>query len=455
MTDVMASNRRLRGSPSRNPLGALMAYRRDPMSLFYREAVKHRGSVRIRLAHQHVHLLVETDHIRRVFATNTANYVKGVSYDSLRHLLGNGLITSDGEAWQRQRALVTPTFSRPRAINQLQLVIECGRRMVDQLAPKAGSGVVFDLVPDLMRFSLDVVCRVVLDAQIDDLLPKIQQNTPQCERWIIQNMGSLLRLPPAVPTPANLRFQWVRSSMRRMVDQVIRRHRIAGGNQATLLSTLLAARDEHGHSLSDRQLRDQVLTFLLAGHETSGSAVAWTIYELCQHPEWIGAVLDEIDGIDLGGADNAAALTRLTLTGQVIDETLRLHPPIWATTRSAVQADSFADFDIAPGSIVVISSFVNHRFPEFWPSPLRFDPMRFTDALNSVRPQLHYFPFGFGATHCVGMNLAAVTIRVAATLLLSQFDIELVSGMHVRANPQIVSTPDPIMVRIHRRSRAT
>jgi cytochrome P450 len=451
MSDVAPSSRKLRGSRTRNPLGALTDYRRDPLSLFYREAVKHRGSVRIRLAHQHIHLLVEPEHIRHVLAAKAANYTKGISYDSLRHLLGDGLLTSEGELWQRQRTLTKPAFSRARTTSQIPLVVDCALRMVDTLAPKAGSGAVFDLVPHLMSFSLDVVCRAVLGTDIEDLLPQIQGSTPQCERWIIRNMSSVLRLPPAVPTPANLRFQRLRASMWHIVDQVVERHRNAESEQITLLGTLLAAHDDRGHVMDDSQLRDEVMTFVLAGHETSASGAVWTIYELCQHPEWMEAVIAEIDGVDLGSPDLASAVPRLELTGQAIDEAMRLHPPIWAFTRTAGHADSFGDFDINSGSIVVISPFVNHRFPDFWPSPLRFDPMRFTVDQVRNRPQLHYFPYGFGAHHCVGVNLAAVAMRVAVALFLSRFDVELVSGMHVGENPQIVNTPDPIMVRINRR----
>jgi cytochrome P450 len=139
------------------------------------------------------------------------------------------------------------------------------------------------------------------------------------------------------------------------------------------------------------------------------------------------------------------------VTGRAIDESMRLHPPAWAFTRTTVETDSFEDFDINEGSIVVISPFVNHRMPEFWPSPLRFDPNRFAEEQVRARPQLHYFPFGFGPHLCVGMHFAVIEMRIAIALMLSRFEVELVNGMRVREKPQIANTPGPVMVRITRR----
>jgi cytochrome P450 len=443
--------RKLRGPSYRSPLGGLSKYRRDPLSLFYEQAVAHGGSVRIRLAHEHIHLLVEPEHIRRVLTGNAANYVKGISYASLSHLLGNGLLTSDGDLWQRQRALIKPAFSRHHTAAEIPLIMECGYRLVERLDAKANSGEAFDLVPELMGFALDVVCRAAMGSDIDRLLPQIERDTPAGEQWIMRNMASLVRLPPSVPTPANLRFNRVRARMREVVERVIEGHRHGAADANSFLGRLLQARDDSGQAMDDRQLRDEVLTFLLAGHETSAAGAAWTIYELCQHPQWVRAVVDEVNQSGLDGPGASEAVAELKVTGRVVDESMRLHPPAWAFTRTAVAGDSFDDFDIAKGSIVVISPFVNHRMPQFWSAPLRFDPNRFTEDQVRARPRLHYFPFGFGAHLCVGMHFAVIEMRIAVALLLSRFDIELVNGMRVRENPQIANTPDPVLVRITRR----
>ena len=168
---------------------------------------------------------------------------------------------------------------------------------------------------------------------------------------------------------------------------MIEGHRRGVTDSKTFLGRLLAARDDSGHAMDDKQLRDEVLTFLLAGHETTGAGAAWTIYELCQHPEWARAIAEEADrGLISPARGRGEAVLALKLTGRAVDESMRLHPPAWAFTRSAVETDSFDGFDIDKGSFVVISPFVNHRMPEFWPSPLRFDPI---DSPRNRRGHAH------------------------------------------------------------------
>ncbi|MEV6426667.1 cytochrome P450 [Nocardia sp. NPDC051463] len=508
--------RRLDGPTLRHPLGAYLAYRTDPLTLFYEQAVAHGGSVRLRLAHQHVHLLVEPEHINQVLVGSATKYVKGISYQSLNYLLGPGLLTSGGELWKRQRALIKPAFARRHVQTEIPLMVAGGERMLTRLDALAAHGEVFDLVPEVMGFAADVVCRAVMGADIDGVLPQIEGDVREGVSWVMGHMAAPVRLPPGVPTPANRRFTGVRARLHRVVDDIVHQHRQAGSSDATsLLARLLVARDDAGHAMDDEQLRHEVLTFLLAGHETTGGAMAWTIYELCRNPVVLGRIRAEIDtvlkassergagsshtariggpsgvsvahgpvgvagvgvagvggvsvvsglggpgaepgidrprGTDRVGGISAHTLPSLELTGHAIDEAMRLHPPAWGFSRTVLERDSFDRFDLEPGSIVVISPFVNHRWPEFWDSPLTFDPDRFTKAQTKTRPPFHYFPFGWGAHLCVGQHMALMEVRVGIAMLLSRYDIELVNGIRVRENPEISNTPDPVLVRLTRR----
>ncbi|WP_280503855.1 cytochrome P450 [Nocardia farcinica] len=451
------SGRMLAGPGVRNPLGFYPAYRRDPLTLFYEQAVAHGGSVRLRLVHQHLHLLVEPEHINQVLVTNAAAYAKGISYQSLNHMLGPGLLTSGGELWKRQRALIKPAFARRHVETEVPLMLACGERMLARLDAHAASGAAFDLVPELMGFAADVVCRAVMGADIDGVLPQIEDDVREGVDWVMRHMAAPVQIPPSVPTPANRRFRAALARLHRVVDEVIAGHRAADDGRS-LLSRLLAARDDAGHAMDDEQLRHEVLTFLLAGHETTGGALAWTVYELCRNPAVLERVRAEIDTAlvsgDLASGDLASVLSSLELTGRAVDEAMRLHPPAWAFSRTALRADSFDRFDLEPGAIVVISPFVNHRFPDFWSSPLTFDPDRFIGERNRKRPPFHYFPFGWGAHLCVGRHMALVEVRVGLALLLARYDIELVNGLRVRENPEISNTPDPVLVRLTRRAPA-
>lgn len=451
----MTAGRVLAGPALRHPLGAYPAYRADPLTLFYEQAVAHGGSVRLRLVHQQLHLLVEPEHINQVLVTDADAYAKGISYQSLNHLLGPGLLTSGGELWKRQRALIKPAFARRHVDTEIPLVLGCGERMLERLDAHAATGAAFDLVPEMMGFAADVVCRAVMGADIDGILPQIEDDVRAGVAWVMRHMAAPIQVPPAVPTPANRRFRAVLARLHRVVDEVVAGHRDSGaGESRSLLSRLLAARDDSGHAMDDEQLRHEVLTFLLAGHETTGGALAWTIYELGRNPAVLARVRAEIDTA-LSNADLTSALPSLDLTGRAIDEAMRLHPPAWAFSRTALRAASFDRFDLEPGAIVVISPFVNHRFPDFWSSPLTFDPDRFTRERNRQRPPFHYFPFGWGAHLCVGQHMATTEVRVGLAMLLARYDIELVNGLRVRENPEISNIPDPVLVRLTRRARAT
>ncbi|MET7773807.1 cytochrome P450 [Nocardia sp. NPDC005366] len=453
MSRRAARTRTLAGPAPRHPLGAYPAYRADPLTLFYEQAVAYGGSVRLRLVNQHVHLLVDPDHINQVLVTGAAKYRKGISYQSLNYLLGPGLLTSGGELWKRQRALIKPAFARRHVDAEIPLMVECGQRMLERLDAHAADGAPFDLVPEVMGFAADVVCRAVMGADIDGILPQIEDDVRNGVAWVMRHMAAPLQVPPTVPTPANRRFLGVLARLHRVVDDVIKGNRNSNAGQAdSLLGRLLTARDDAGHAMDDEQLRHEVLTFLLAGHETTGGALAWSVYELCRNPAVLSRVRAEIDAV-LGGTEIENAVPSLELTGRAIDEAMRLHPPAWAFSRTAIEADSFDTFDLEPGAIVVISPFVNHRFPDFWESPLTFDPDRFTKENAKARPPFRYFPFGWGAHLCVGQHMALVEVRIGLAMLLSRYDIELVNGLRVRENPEISNTPDPVFVRLTRRQR--
>ncbi|MFR9751480.1 cytochrome P450 [Nocardia sp. 004] len=446
--------RRLDGPVLRHPLGVYPEYRADPLTLFYDNALAYGGSVRLRLAHQQVHLLVEPEHIEQVLVTHAERYEKGISYRSLNYLLGPGLLTSGGELWKRQRALIKPAFARRHVETEIPLMVECAQRMRTRLDARAADGEAFDLVPEVMGFAADVVCRAVLGADLDGVLPQIEDDVRQGVSWVMQHMSAPIQIPPELPTPGNRRLHRARRRLHQVVDEVIGKHRHTEGDTHSLLARLLAARDDTGHAMDDEQLRHEVLTFLLAGHETTGGALAWTIYELCRNPAVLDRVRAEIDAYPDALDDPEvvrAALPTLEYTGRAIDEAMRLHPPAWAFSRTALETDHFDRFDLAPGAIVVISPFVNQRLPQFWDSPLTYDPDRFTKERNRARPPFRYFPFGWGAHLCVGQHMALIEIRVGLAMLLSRYDIELVNGMRVRENPEISNIPDPVMIRLSRR----
>ncbi|BAX98694.1 cytochrome P450 [Mycobacteroides stephanolepidis] len=443
--------RQLAGPSYRNPLGAFLPYRKDPLTLFYEQANTYNGSVRLRLAYEQLHLLVDEEHIRQVLVTNFDKYAKGISYNSLNYLLGPGLLTSDGKLWKTQRALIKPAFTRRHVTDEIPIMVDAGERMYKRLDHFAANGSTFDLVTEVLNFAADVVCRAVMGSDVEDVLPQIDHDVRDGVAWVMRHMSSVVQLPPSVPTPNNRRFQALRARLNKVVDDVIAGHKKLGDDNS-LLGRLVKARDDTGHAMDNEQLRHEVLTFLLAGHETTGGAIAWTMYELCRNPAVLHDVVDEVDSVLRGDLPAAELLPALDLTGRAIDESMRLHPPAWAFSRSALESDAFNTFDIDKGAIIVISPFVNQRLPQFWSSPLQFDPGRFTPEASKGRSPFHYFPFGWGPHLCVGQHLALTEIRVGLAMLLARYEFELVNGMRVRENPEISNLPDPVICKVRQRA---
>lgn len=221
-----------------------------------------------------------------------------------------------------------------------------------------------------------------------------------------------------------------------------------------MLARLMAAvDDESGQGMSDRQLRDEVMTFLLAGHETTGSALAWTWSLLGRHPEIRERLEAEVDAtVAADEAPDAATLARLTYTGQVIDEAMRLYPPAWSFTRTAVEEDELAGYRIGKGAMLVISPYVNHHHPRFWPEPERFDPDRFSPEAAAALGPYRYFPFGGGPHMCIGKHLTLLEVRLAMAMLARRYRIELCDLSPPAMEPSVSLRPrDPMLVRVSRR----
>lgn len=438
-----------RGSLVLGNLGALV---RDPLQLFLDAATQHGGLVRFRFAHLHVYLVSEPAYIRHVLTDHMRNYVKGVSYASLRHALGDGLLVAEGELWRRQRRLMNPAFGRQILRDKAPVMLACVAAAIARWERHAAAGESFDLVAEMMRLAFDVVGRVLMGGDIADAMAELEDVVPVVSGWVYRHMSAPLKLPPWLPTPNNVRYRRAMRVLDRVVQRVIDEHR-AHGERPDLMSLLMSARDDDtGRAMSDRQLRDEVLTFLLAGHETSGSALTWVYALLADHPEHERRLHAELDTV-LGERPVAVDdLARLPFAGQILDEAMRLYPPAWSFTRTAVERDRLGPFEIPAGAMVVISPWVNHRLARFWQSPERFDPERFAPAAVQTHDAYQYFPFGGGPHMCIGKHLTLFEIKLAMAAISQRYRLVRETPGRVKLAPRVSLTPaEPIRVRLARR----
>jgi cytochrome P450 len=373
------------------------------------------------------HRLVMVAHpvaAEQVLRSRRGNYIKGSVYDGARILLGQGLVTSEGELWRRQRQLANPAFRPAKLERYLEVMSDCATELADEWQSRDDLHDL-DLNAEMTRLTLAIVGRTLfgLDlskqsgdagAAFSDALVAIGRRGP-----------SSLQLPLWVPTRANLRFRRVLRKLDGLVYEIIRRFRAGEAQNAeqTLLGAYLDSRDEQtGQGMSDRQLRDEVITLYLAGHETTSSLLTWALYMLARHPETAARATAEVDSLPTGRVPTLEQLKSLQFTSQVINETLRLYPPAWTIARNSLRQDTILGYRIPAGAIVMIAPYFIHRQDAFWPDPSRFDPDRFATAQSDARNDFAYLPFSLGPRICIGMQFSLYEARLIMSILLRRFE---------------------------------
>ena len=410
--------------------------------------------VELRFGPARARLIAHPEHVHHVLVKNQKNYVKGVGYDGLRLLLGNGLITSDGELWRQQRRLVQPAFT-PAAIGQFfDMMVEVTGRMLDRWRERAAEDGEVGMDLEMRRLTMTVIGRAMFGVDLGEDASTVGQALQSAFGYIPERATRPLSLPLAVPTARNRRFRRDLAVVDEFVTARIGEAR-RRGHTGTLLDVLLGARDEEtGQPMTERQLRDEVVTLFFAGFETTARSLTWAFYLLARHPEVAAALAAEADAV-LGGRDPAVAdLYRLACTRQVVDETLRLYPPTALLARQNLEADEIGGYGLPPKTLVVLMPFLVHRFPGIWEEPERFDPDRFRPAAVEGRPRSAYIPFASGPRVCVGNNFALMEMTIALAMSAGRFRV---TGVEEEPVPVVfvgVTRPArPIRLRLHARTR--
>lgn len=356
------------------------------------------------------------DGVRQVFTHRQIFNRRTVGFSVLAELLGEGLLTSDGDLWVRQRRTLQPLFTPRRVAGYADLMAaEAGRVATTPAGP-------VNLHELMQRYTLRVVGRTLFGDEVDDAVAALQRLVPAAGDLSLARAMQLVRLPLGAPTRRNLHLRRLRAELYGIVDRVMARHRDSG-DADDMLSRLRAARDpETGESLSEREIRDQVLIFLLAGHETTAGALTFTLYLLGHHPE----IQDRV----AAGDDD---LTRATVM-----EGMRLYPPVYSTERMAAIDTEIMGYPIPAGTLIVSSPWITHRHPDFWPDPDRFDPDRFLGEHD--RRRYAYFPFGGGQRSCIGEHFALLEATILLRILLSRYRIEALDA-DLRLRPLITLRP--------------
>jgi cytochrome P450 len=410
-------------------LGMAPHLQRDQLGTFERAVAEYGDVVRLGVGppglRRDLFLVTHPDGVEQVLAGDPDGYTKNTPYfEEIAAYLGNGLLTSGGTRWRQQRRTVAPLFSHRRINSYVDVMADEATRLADRCGVAAGSGVSIDVNAVMVEYTLRTVGRILFGADVDDAIPVIRATFPLLNEHVRRRGMNPLRLPRRVPAPAQVRAARAQRALYRVVDEIIDRRSRGSASDRDLISLLLAARDpETGAPMSDQEIRDQVLIFLLAGHETTSTALTFTVHLLGRHPDTQEAVHGEIADVLGGRTPHADDIARLTLTEMAVKEAMRLYPPAYGLGRIAEHEVTISGYRIPAGSIVLLSPWATHRRPDLWPEPQRFDPARFESAAEQARPRYAYFPFSGGLRGCIGGHFAMTEAVVAIATLLARFSV--------------------------------
>lgn len=413
---------------------------RDPLGFLLRSAQTHGDFIQHPLTVMTVYQISHPAVIQHVLQTNNKNYNKEtIQYRTLAQITGDGLLTSDGRTWLTHRRLMQPAFHRQR----LEALGDAMGQVIAHTLDDWAAHTTLDIDAAMMQMTLEIVGQTLFNLDLRREAPEMTHAVLEMLEYVVYRATTPLPIPLRLPVPRNRRFQAATSRLDGLIYATIAQRRRSGADLGDVLSLLLLARDEEtGEGLRDTEIRDEMITLLIAGHETVASALTWGWYLLSQHPTVRVKVEAEVDGVLNGRFPTLADLPQLPYTRMVFDETLRLYPPAWVITRRALADDRLDNGHTIPaGSILILSPYVAHRHPTIWPNPLGFDPERFTPAAVKERPRYAYIPFGGGPRRCIGDTFALLEAPLILAAVSQRYRLNLVPSHPVIMSPLVTLRP--------------
>jgi cytochrome P450 len=377
----------------------------------------------VKLGSLHIYVVANPENVHHVLVRNAANYIKGSGYAGFRLLVGQGLVTSDGELWRRQRRLMQPAFTPRSIVEFFDMMVDTTARKLDRWQDAARAGRPLHMDDEMAHLTMSVISKAIFGVDLGEESREVSEAFHAAFAFVTERTMSAVALPLRIPLPKHRRF----TQNLQVIDAFVEKQITAGhrsGAQDTLLSLLLKARDEEtGQPMSRQQVRDEVVTLFLAGFETTARSLTWGWYLLARHPHIMAKVVEEVDRVLDGRPPTVEDLYKLTYTRMVVDEVLRLYPPTALLGRETVQDDVIGGYHIPARAIVMLIPFMTHRHPEAWPNPERFDPERFRSDSVYLRPKSAYIPFISGPRVCLGNNFALMEMALAFAMTATRYHL--------------------------------
>ncbi len=421
-------------------LGVLPELRRDPLAAFERAARDYGDVVRLPVGPIRVFLLNHPDHVKRVVQDNHRNYRLPRFYKRLRPVFGDGVFTSEGTRWSRQRRVLQPAFDVHRIEALVPVIGAVTERKLERWTLLAGRGKPLDIAHEAACLTLDVIARALLGTDLGERVDDASRAIRVLLETVVRRTTDFTGLGERLPTRRNRRFRHALRVMDEIVHGIIEERRRERERKRDLLTLLLEADNRDGGTNAAR-LRDEVTTMLVSGNVTTGNALTWTWYLVARHPEVERRLQAEVAAAWGGRAPAVEDLAKLGYTRMVVQEALRLFPPTWRLARTAIESDEFDGHRVPAGAIVVFSPYLIHRHPGFWDDPETFDPERFALERAGERPRFAYIPFGGGPRACLGQQFAMLEMQVIVAMVGRRFRLRLASDEPVELEPVVTLRP--------------
>lgn len=421
--------------PRKQTLPLLLRMFRNRLDVMEFVTSRYGDVVKLPLGPKTLHVFNRPEHARYVLADNAANYEKGIGQIHARRVIGNGLLTSEGELWRKQRKAIKPVFQAKRISGQLTAIAQEAENLVARMRERIG-GEPLDIRDELTGLALGVLGRTLIDADLS-AYESIGQSFEAVQDQALFEVMTLGAVPLWAPLPRQMRFRRASKDLQAIVDQLAADGRVRADGDDVISRLLDSVADEADPLVGRARLRDELVTLLLAGHETTASTMSWGFYLLDQHPQVWDRVHDEAVEVFGRGPLTAESLHELTYTTMVLRETLRLYPPVWLLPRIAKEADQIGGYQVPAGADVLICPYLLHRHPDYWPDPERFDPERFAPGNTDSRDAYAYIPFGAGPRFCVGNTLGLMEATVVLATVARDLRLRTLPGYEAVAEPML------------------
>jgi cytochrome P450 len=398
-------------------------------------------------------LAAHPDHAEHILSQHQERYGKPEQFLKPMGLLqGQGLFSSEGAVWRQQRRLMQPAFRQQQIVQLQTVMLSCVESLLREWEEKPEDEVI-DIAAEMTRLTLKIVSLALFSVDISDESNQLGRASRQALEYIYYRIMTPIALPAWVPTPGTLQFRQAKRTLDSTMLEIVRSRRQNPSDRVDLLSMLLDCRDEDtGEGMSDRELQDQIITLINAGHETTATALAWTWYLLGTHPDVMANLQNEVDTTLNGSSPTSEKLPQLQYTRRVFDEAQRLCPIGIGMPRVALEDDEIQGYFIPKGAIFTLSQYFIFRHPEFWENPEQFDPDRFLPDRVAQRPKFAYFPFGGGQHACIGKYMSLMESTTILAAIAQRFHIELVPNQSIEVDPRFTLRPKyGVKVKIRKR----